>query len=441
MNFLSENVLSIEILFAVLIFMLCFYTYIVITSRRSNEQTDDFIPIDEQHVPGHPAVSAVASHVRSLQNMIGANASVLYAQAVLRPSLALAQGHALALIQGVDVEVTEWTVASDVETFPKMLSEMILELRELGDKKGWRVSVERGDTLVNGVRKPETLRISVRDDYGVLAIVLFAAGTMLMHDIADVSGSEIVHAPEIFKIVNEFALKCAPAQKGYINIATIVEGKVKLIRTEVKDNGVIHDSFYPQLKEGATNFIDRYLASSSSILNLYGRGGSGKSTLMAKAAARSNGRTVIMVDNPAIYMDHGLASQLLNEIRAACNDGGKVLVLLEEVDAFIKAKTMDNSFLVQLLSVSSGVVKLDVKFITCSNLTNVDKILDVLNRAGRSFGSVEFINLTPDEANAARASLGLEACHFDGDVTLADAICEKVTHVGSEKVHMGFTTA
>lgn len=380
------------------------------------------------HPVPHPAVTDTSNYVRSLKSMIGAHPSVLYAQAVLRPSLALAQGHSLALIQGLDVMVYEYDLDRENASFASAFKRFIEDIKVLAASEGQVASVEVGEKFSTKKRVTETLRVAIRDDHEVKAVILCAAGSMILHDMGH---------PKLVKLTEAFAAKMEPVEKGYINHVVLSENRIKTTRNENLDNGDINDLCYPNIPEGAGKFVDRYLESSSSVLNLYGVGGTGKSTLMCKIAARS-GRYTLLVDNPIIYRDAGLASSLMSHIRELCSDGQKVLVLFEEVDNYIREKTVDNDFLVQLLSLSSGVIKHDVKVLLASNLSNSDKVLDVLQRSGRTFGSVEFSKMTPAQASALRISMEMPEKEFAGDVTLAEAICDEVVRIGTDKVRTGF---
>ena len=189
---------------------------------------------------------------------------------------------------------------------------------------------------------------------------------------------------------------------------------------------------------GANKFVDNYLASSTALVNLYGVAGSGKSTLATKMATRATDRTVILVDNALFYRDAGLAQQLIAKVRELSSEGEKPFLILEEVDKHIQEKTDGNDFLTQLLSLTSGVLKTDVKIACLSNLNSATKILDALQRSGRSYANVEFIKHTPEQAAACRKAMGMPEMKFDHNVNLADAICEQVLNVGSNKAGMGF---
>jgi len=378
------------------------------------------------------ATTAATNYVRSLGELVKAHPSVMYAQAVLRPSLALAQGHSLSLIQGLKVTVNEFRLGTEMQNFNHAMLMMIDAVVLQAEKNGFVTSIEKGLTNTKGKSNVETLRLCVRDDERVLMVVLYSSGLMIQHCLG---------YTDCEKIVKDFCTTYEPIEKGYIHYIIVGDQGLQEVRQENNDSGIIVDQAYPMLDGvgGATVFIDSYLADESSVLNLYGLAGSGKSTLMRKVAARSQGRHVILVDNPLVYRDPKLASELIGKVRMMASEGKRPMLLLEEVDKYIQEKSEGNDFLIQLLSMSSGVLKTDVKIVLASNLTNSDKVLDALQRSGRSYGNVEFHKLTAEQAVNCRNAMGLPPIDFTEPVSLADVLCTRVVNVGTNKNRVGFT--
>lgn len=393
-------------------------------------------------------VDAVRQQYKEVSEMVGVHPSVLYAQAVLRPSLALAQGHALAIIQGIDVNVMEYRLSNELPGFDAAMLKLVADLKETASIESdnakaitnigepipasWTVSTEVGHGHAGDRPNVETLRISIRTGTQVIMALLYARNMMIAYEFVNTPLSALVH---------KFAMEFRPRKKGYISYCTIRDGNLNLVRQENVDNGVIVDEAYPNLLGygGASKFVDEYLGKGSALVNLYGVAGSGKSTLARKMATRASDRTVILVDNALFYRDPGLSAQLISKVRELASDGEKPFLILEEVDKHIQEKTDGNDFLTQLLSLSSGVLQTDVKVACLSNLSNADKILDALQRSGRSFANVEFNKLTVEQAVACRKAMGMAPTEFKDKVNLADAICEQVINVGTNKVTMGFS--
>ena len=409
---------------------------IVVVNRVSflfliNHPLTESIQMNNQ--ASHPGATDTSEYVKSLSQLVKAHPSVLYAQAVLRPSLALAQGHSLSLIQGLKVRVVEYRLASEMPGFDAGMRAMLNELQEQADRDNHTLSLEEGERSSKGRSTLETLRVSLRDNERVLMVVLYSNGMMIQHRFGALAAETIVA---------DFCRKFEPVEKGVIHYMTAGDGGLGEVREENTDPGDIVDEAYPMLMEygGATTFIDNFLADDSAILNFYGIPGSGKSTLMRKAASRSQGRHVMLVDNPLIYRDPKLAAELISRVRTLSSEGKRPMLLLEEVDKYVQEKSEGNDFLIQLLSLSSGVLKTDVKIVLASNLTNADKVLEALQRSGRSFGNVEFIKLSTAEAAKCRFVMKLEPRAFTHPVNLADVLCTQVHNVGTNKAKLGFTS-
>ena len=249
---------------------------IVVVNRVSflfliNHPLTESIQMNNQ--ASHPGATDTSEYVKSLSQLVKAHPSVLYAQAVLRPSLALAQGHSLSLIQGLKVRVVEYHLASEMPGFDSGMRAMLWRLEEQADRDNHILSLEEGERSSKGRSTLETLRVSLRDNERVLMVVLYSNGMMIQHRFGALAAETIVA---------DFCRKFEPVEKGVIHYMTVGDGGLGEVREENTDPGDIVDEAYPMLMEygGATTFIDNFLADDSAILNFYGIPGSGKSTLM-----------------------------------------------------------------------------------------------------------------------------------------------------------------
>ena len=104
-------------------------------------------------------------------------------------------------------------------------------------------------------------------------------------------------------------------------------------------------------------------------------------------------------------------------------DGYGMLTIYDEADNFLKSKESGNPIMGALLAHLDGPVPSKEKFVFLSNLATTREVDDRLLRIGRCHLSVQFRNLTPQEANAARESIGLPAYVFaTSKISLVDAI-------------------
>ena len=360
--------------------------------------------------------------------------SLLYSASVMRPSLALAQGHALSLLQGLVVQVHEFTVAPDQPRFSEEMADLVAHLHAEAVAKGFVCSVEAGYNRAKGRNDIATLRLLVRKGELALMVVMFSGSTIMVHDMGGFDEGRFA--------IEKFSKEYEPREKGYIHHLAFVDGKVSSSRYENNDDGRFHDEAYPFIFDelgGANDFVDRYNRSDSSILNLYGLAGSGKSTLMRKIATRATGRTSMLVDNPMFYQDPNAAAALIHHIRSLYADGQRPFVMLEEADEFLRQK--DNAFLPQLLSMTSGVLTVDVKIVIATNLSTIDHMVAAMQRSGRSFGNIEFHRMTRDQAIACRRAFKMsDELPFEAaEYSLADVLTTNVVNIGSNKRKLGFS--
>lgn len=383
----------------------------------------------------------------SLQNLSNAHPTVLYAASVMRPSLALAQGHALSLILGSRVAIYEFTCETTLPHFGAAIRSMILRLNKAAEQKGYIISSEVGMESRQGFgAHPSTLRWLARDSKEAKMVVLYSSDVIVVHDL----GGDLLEGsafPEALDIVKETYKSITPTVKGYIHTVAMGQGGINETSNENTIDPVISDAAYPFIKieiggkeYGASDVASAFLKSKSAVLNLYGEAGTGKSTLMSKIAKMADNRHCILVDNSIFYIDPTAASALIAHIRSLAQNGKRPLVLLEEVDEYLGSKGNGNVFLQQLLSLTSGVIETDVKVITATNLKNRDHFVDPLKRSGRTFANVEFKRMTYKEAVACAKAFGLDDRSIEDGKSyqLADVLAEPVMNIGADKNKLGF---
>lgn len=383
----------------------------------------------------------------SLHNLSNAHQTVLYAASVMRPSLALAQGHALSLLLGSQVAIYEFSCETTMAHFGSAIRSMILRLNKAAEEKGYIVSSEVGmESRVGLGAHPSTLRWLARDNEVAKMVVLYSNDVIVVHDL---NGNllEASAFPEALAIVQETHKQLEPTVKGYIHTVTMTQSGIVETSNENTVDPVIADVAYPFIKIkqgertlGASDIAVSFLKSKSTVLNLYGVAGTGKSTLMSKIAKIADNRHCILVDNSVFYVDPNAASALIAHIRSLAQKGKRPLVLLEEVDDHLESKSNGNIFLQQLLSLTSGVIESDLKVITATNLKNRSKFADPLKRSGRTFANIEFLHLNHEQAVACAKAFGLDARDFtEGrNYQLADVLTEPVLNIGEDKNKVGF---
>ena len=217
----------------------------------------------------------------------------------------------------------------------------------------------------------------------------------------------------------DFFFKYLPPKEFSVNVYE--SGQLNSVTIEEKDTKV-HPEFYPFIEGGVHRLMEGFYASRSRVMIFTGIAGSGKSSLMRAFLGHSQEDKFVLLDDPSVYQDPAKMNDFLSTIRKLSKDQ-RVTVFLEEADKIIQdKKDSDSGALERLLSMASGVIEQNIKFIIASNLENADAIYPALTRGGRAYEVITFPKLTPAEANAARAAIDLEPVAFDVDLTLASAL-------------------
>jgi hypothetical protein len=152
------------------------------------------------------------------------------------------------------------------------------------------------------------------------------------------------------------------------------------------------DEMYPWLNgETLEEYYDRFLNSSASILLLYGDPGVGKTSLIRGLLNYAKTSALVTYDPLILQKDTFFAEFL--------EDNSVSIVVLEDSDAFLSARTDGNTMMHRFLNVSNGLITVKgKKMIFSTNLPSIRDIDPALTRAGRCFDIVQFEKLTYDQA-------------------------------------------
>lgn len=239
-------------------------------------------------------------------------------------------------------------------------------------------------------------------------------------------------------IANAIAEKYQPSIEFSITILDVVDGQVSTSTQKVSSKEAeLYNSFYPFIEEGADNLIQEFYKSRSNVMIFTGIQGSGKSGLFRSMLNYNKKGKFYVIDNPAIYKNPDALSAVLTFLRKNSKDC-QVTVGLEEIDAFVKEKDLDNMLLPRLLSISAGVVSSNIKFVLLANVPSVGQYAESLTRDGRTFAAINFRDLSPDEAAAARAEFGLAPMPFDENHTLSTVLNSRVRKPKKVRTSIGF---
>lgn len=187
-------------------------------------------------------------------------------------------------------------------------------------------------------------------------------------------------------------------------------------------NGV--DEFYPFIEGGIEKLVSDFTASTANVLLVFGPPGTGKSTLLRTINRLMGRKTNILVDDAQVIEDHRFTAFV-----RSIEDGSNVTI--EDADALCGKRSEGNKSMSSILNQTDGILTSKTKYLISTNLTSLRNVDEALYRKGRTFKVIEFIGLTPTEANNARTALGLDPVEFSSaSVTLSNALNHEVDNNG-----------
>lgn len=244
--------------------------------------------------------------------------------------------------------------------------------------------------------------------------------------------------PAVLEFTSALKEKYKPVKMFSISLLDVIGTDLSVSEKTVDPRtAVLYDSFYPFIENGAGNLIEEFYNSNSNVLILTGVQGSGKSSLFRTMLNYNTEGKFFVIDNPSIYKQPEAMSIILAHLRKEASDC-QVTVALEEIDAFVKEKDIDNMLLPRLLSASAGIVSSNIKFVLMANIPTVGQYAESLTRDGRTFAAINFRELTPEEAEAARSEFGLDPLPFDENQALSTVLNTRIRKPKKIRTSIGF---
>jgi len=165
---------------------------------------------------------------------------------------------------------------------------------------------------------------------------------------------------------------------------------------------------YPFLgEESIEDYYDRYIESDASILLLIGPPGTGKTTFIRGLLQHTRSSAVVTYDATILEKDYVFAQFI---------EGEANVMVMEDADTFLKARSDGNSMMHRFLNVGDGLVTTKGKKLVFS--TNLPSIRDVdaaLVRPGRCFDILHFDNLTKEQAVALAKKVDIDPAKLTKD--------------------------
>lgn len=180
------------------------------------------------------------------------------------------------------------------------------------------------------------------------------------------------------------------------------------------------DEMYPFLNdEKLTDYYDRFLESSANILLLIGPPGTGKTTFIRGLLAHSNSSAIVTYDAQILEKDYLFARFIEDETG---------VMVLEDSDNFLKARSDGNTMMHRFLNVGDGLVTTKgKKLIFSTNLPSIRDVDPALVRPGRCFDVLSFDQLNAEQAEKLAARLGVSyETKPEGKYSIAEVFNKKV---------------
>lgn len=175
---------------------------------------------------------------------------------------------------------------------------------------------------------------------------------------------------------------------------------------------------YPFLNgETVEDYYDRYLKSNCSILLLLGPPGTGKTTFIRGLLEHSKSSAIVTYDPNILEKDFVFANFV---------DSESSIMVLEDSDAFLKARTDGNTMMHRFLNVGDGLVTTaGKKMIFSTNLPSIRDIDSALTRPGRCFDILTFDHLTQDQAEKLANRFGFKLPEVRNHWSVAEVFNEQ----------------
>jgi hypothetical protein len=169
--------------------------------------------------------------------------------------------------------------------------------------------------------------------------------------------------------------------------------------------------FYPWLE---SDYFDRYLASSASILFMAGPPGTGKTSAL-RHMITSRGLHVASAYDEKVLASDAMFLDFIMSTRVN-------MLVIEDADNILTARSRgENALISRFLNFSDGLAKFrNKKIVFSTNLSDFGTVDPALTRRGRCFGALYARALTRAEAVRAAQVAGVDLPAEGGEVTIAE---------------------
>ncbi len=289
----------------------------------------------------------------------------------------------------------------------------------LADKKAWMQTIGRCDLR----------HFIVADDRGFLV-----DDQMLSYFSFDINASSIavkLHGDQQFidRWVKQLSLEYEVVENV---VEWIYSANGESIQIPLRADRVPIDEMYPWLgDERLTDYYDRFMDSDASILLLIGPPGTGKTTFIRGLVQHTKQSALVTYDSVLLEKDYVFASFV---------EGDRSIMVLEDADNFLGARSEGNNMMHKFLNVGDGLVSTkNKKMIFSTNLPSIQDIDPALIRPGRCFDIVNFSLFNQEQADILVKKLGVEIQSKPNTLySLADIFFNQTATVRTARPRIGF---
>ncbi len=289
------------------------------------------------------------------------------------------------------------------------------ELKLLGGRSKWQEFIEDefdGDHI-----------LEFHDSAG---IIVTEGNNFIRYNVSSNTITVTIYGDEIFlKNASDILLKQFEEVTSYIEWVYSSDGNAVNVPLNVERLPV--DEMYPFLKdEKLTDYYDRFLESNANILLLIGPPGTGKTTFIRGLLAHSNSSAIVTYDAAILEKDYLFARFIEDETG---------VMVLEDSDNFLKARSDGNTMMHRFLNVGDGLVTTKgKKLIFSTNLPSIRDVDPALIRPGRCFDVLSFDQLNAEQAEKLANRLGVSyETKPDGKYSIAEVFNKKVEDTTNNK--------
>ena len=236
---------------------------------------------------------------------------------------------------------------------------------------------------------------------------------------------------------NDFIEKCRDEFLKHFKEVTsyidwVYSGNGDSVNVPLNSERLPIDEMYPFLEEPLTEYYDRYMQSNANILLLIGPPGTGKTTFIRGLLSHTNSSAIVTYDATILEKDYVFAKFIEDETD---------VMVLEDSDTFLKARSDGNTMMHRFLNVGDGLVTTKgKKLIFSTNLPSISDIDPALIRPGRCFDILSFNLLKREEAQLLADKVGATLEGDKDSYSIAEVFNKKIESVKNRQIgtKMGF---